>query len=131
MQLDQMTLMDGYLLIDHDAEVEYMEQDAEKLFFMQRNINWWIGDLITFGEARWGDDIWQAIPEGASESMIRRYSAQSRIIKPLDRVPSASWTMHSISAKVERNLRKALLNHAVQEGMDTEEFREYLKRMVK
>lgn len=131
MQLGPITLMDGYLTISPDAEVEHLEPEVERLFFIQRNINWWIGDVITFGEARWGDDIWQAIPEGASESMIRRFAAHSRIIKPLDRVPSASWTMHSISAKVERNLRKALLNHAVQEGMDTEEFREYLKRIVK
>lgn len=130
MQIGPMTLMDGYLLLGPEADVETLESHAQKLFFMQKNINWWIGDLVNFGEARWGDELWQAIPEGVSETMIGRFVAMSRKVKPLDRVPSASWTMHSISAKVESNLRKALLNHAVSEGMETDEFREYLKRIA-
>ena len=130
MKLGALTLMDGYLLIDADAEVESLEPEVEKLFFMQRNINWWLGDLINFGEARWGDDIWQTIPEGTSESMLGRFVAGCRKIKPTDRVPGASWTMHSICAKVEPTLRKALLNHGAAEGMETEEFREYIKRMI-
>lgn len=130
MQLGSLTLLDGYLILGADAEVESLEADAAKLFFMQRNINWWIGDLINFGEARWGDEIWQVVPEGTSESMIGRFVAHSKRIKPTDRVPGASWTMHSISAKVEPTLRRALLSHAVIEGMETDEFREYLKKMV-
>ena len=130
MQLGSITLMDGYLLLSPDAEIETLEPEAAKLFFMQRNINWWLGDLINFGEARWGDDIWQAIPEDASETMLGRFVAHSKKIKPTDRVPGASWTMHSICAKIEPQLRKAVLNHAANERMDTEEFREYLKKVV-
>lgn len=132
MRLGDLTLMDGSLLIEPSATVESIESGAQKLFFFQKNAPWWIGDLIMFGEARWGDDIWQVVPEGTSEEMIGRYVAHSRKIKPSQRVPAATWTMHSIAAKIkDSSLRKAMLNHAVGESMNSEEFKQYVQEMTK
>lgn len=132
MKLGHLTLMDGMLLIEPEATVESIESSAQKLFFFQKNAPWWIGDLVMFGEARWGDELWQVVPEGTSEEMIGRYVAQSRKMKPSQRVPAATWTMHSIAAKIkDSSLRKAMLNHAVCESMNTDEFRTYVTEMTK
>jgi hypothetical protein len=127
MQLGPLTLADGYLAIAASATIEELEGPAEKLFLMQKNAPWWIGDFMLFGERRFGDDIWQAVPPWASESMIGRYIAHSTKFKPTNRVPAASWTLHSMCTKYDPMLRKAMLNHAVANGLSAEDFREYLK----
>jgi hypothetical protein len=131
MKLGPLLLLDGYLALGPEATVEAIEPEAEKLFLMQANINWWIGDLITFGEARFGDDIWQVVPIGVSPGYIDRAVAHSQKIKASDRVPGVSWTIHSMVMKFEPKVRRALLQKAASEQMDTSQFSEFLKRTVK
>jgi hypothetical protein len=126
-----MTLSDGFLVVDADATINDIEEHVEKLFFMQRNVNWWIGDLITFGEARFGDDIWQAMPMNASHGQMTRSAAQARKYKITERVPGASWTQHGMVASFTPALRKAILRQAVDACMDTTEFSNYIKRLSK
>jgi hypothetical protein len=127
LQIGPLTLHDGYLTISPNATLEELEGPAEQLFLMQKNAPWWIGDFVLFGERRFGDDIYQAVPIWASESMIGRYVAHSTKYKPTSRVSAASWTLHSMCAKYDPLLRKALLGHAVSNGMSADEFREYLR----
>lgn len=133
MKIGPLLLLDGYLSISPEATVESIEPAAEKLFMMQANVNWWIGDLITFGEARFGDDIWQVVPHGVSPGYLDRVVAHSQKIKASDRVQGVgvSWTMHSMVMKFEPKVRRALLQKAAEEQMDTSQFSEFLKRTMK
>jgi len=131
MKLGPLVLSDGYLAIEPSATVSDIEPAACDIFLMQRNINWWVGDLITFGEARFGDEIWQAIPEYASVSHINRTAAQTRKYKPTDRVPAASWTQHTMVASMGTSVRRALLVKAATDRMNTAEFTEFLKNVAK
>lgn len=111
--------------------MESIEPEAQKLFLMQSSVNWWLGDLITFGEARFGDDIWQVVPERVSPGYIDRVVAHSQKIKASDRVPGVSWTHHSMVMKFEPKVRRALLQKAAEERLDTRQFSEFLKRTVR
>jgi hypothetical protein len=120
-------LMEGFLSLGPEATLESVEPAADVLFLMHRNVNWWIGDLVNFGEARWGDDIWQAIPDTVSERFIGRVVAHAKKYRPTERVIGASWTMHSMVAKLHPDDRRRLLRQAVDERMDTVGFTELVK----
>lgn len=123
-------LLPGQLAVMKQAPIEVWEENAKLLFDMQKHVPWWIGDLVVFGEARFGDDFWQVPPESASEKMIQRFAGVSRAFKIDERVPGLSWTHHVTAMRIKsQKLRSALLRHAESEGMDGNAFGEWLRSM--
>ncbi len=103
------------------------EYGAAQLVDMQKYVPWWLGDMVVFGEARWGDDFWQSIPLDASLSLLERCASVSRKYKPADRVSSLSWTHHVVALRVKDEVaRRSVLRHAERGCLSGEEFREFL-----
>lgn len=132
MKVGPLTLADAMLLIDPDCSVEDLEWPVQNVFWMLRNANWWAGDALVFGEARFGDDIWQCVPEWMSEKQCERLMRQSSKVKPSSRVAEVSWTHHSYVQKVSSPiLQRSLLSKAATEKMDSEQFRLFVDRNCK
>lgn len=114
---------DAALLID-PCGIEEMEKVVGLAFWMQRNSQWWAGDAVAFGEARFGDDIWQCVPNTLSERHLQRLLGQSKKIPPSERNPEVSWTHHSFVQKIKDPiLRRSLLKQAEENGLSSDSFR--------
>lgn len=121
----------GGLSIEGVPPIEDWETLGAQLFHMQRNVPWWIGDMLAFGEARFGDDIMQCLPEDVSLEMVERFASVSRKFPIGDRNPSLSWTHHVIALRANEKLRAALLRVAERERMDTKEFTAYVNQSMR
>ena len=122
----------GALMIRHGATLEDWERHAPELFEMQRYVPWWIGDMVVYGEAQYGDDFWQAVPLGVSESMISRFAGMARKYPPGERVPGVSWSHHAAALRIEdKMLRRSLLRKAEEENMTNSEFQAYVREFVR
>ena len=131
MKFGPFVCLPGSLAVVGIDGVDSWELHAQELFNMQKNVPWWLGDLVVFGEARFGDDFWQTVPEDIDLSMLQRFAKVASLMPPADRIPELSWTHHSIALKIkDTNLRNAALQMALKKCMDTKEFGKYIERYV-
>lgn len=119
-------LIDAALLMQGIPEEEHWETIASELVRMQRHINWWLGDLVVYGEAQIGDDIYQAFPIDVSESLLSRCAAVSRAYPIDERNPQISWTHHYLAMRLPPKVRAMALGKAELGQMDTGAFKDYL-----
>lgn len=123
MKVGPFLLLAGGLSAEH-ATIENWENAAAQIVAMQRNVNWWLGDLVVYGEAKWGDDFWQCVPLDTSISLLERCAGVCRKYPHEERFPSLSWTHHVHALRVKDKVaRRSVLRHAEREGLDGEEFR--------
>jgi len=94
-------------------DIEDWESMLKVLLWMARNHPWWIGDLITFGEARFGEDFYAAIdPDPATVDMISRHAGVARAIRPSERRKGLSWSHHRNVVSLNPAARKDILEYA-------------------
>jgi hypothetical protein len=111
----------------HPAPIEEWEKAAEQLVYMQKSIPWWVGDMVVFGEATWGDDFWSIVPMDASLSMLERHAGVARKYPPNQRNAALSYTHHVIALSIKDPIvRRSVLRHAEREGMDCDTFRAFI-----
>jgi hypothetical protein len=125
-------LLQGCLVVDGICHPEAWEEAAERMFELQRYIPWYIGDMINFGEAQWGDDVYQALPIDISEEMATRLSGVAKKYPPNERFASLSWTHHNLALREKDPvLRRGLLKRAVEDSMTTKEFGKYVTEFTR
>ncbi len=122
LNLGPFTLLPSYMVMQSVPELEDFESPLEALAFLQRNIFWWIGDLLLEGEKKYGDYIWQHAPPGVSQDMLDRCVAVSKAYKRSERNPNLSWTHHMVVANKRNRLK--LLEEAEQQGWTSGELRQ-------
>lgn len=116
-------LLPSELAIIEFATIEEWERHAQTVFGMQRWSPWWVGDMVKFGEARFGEEFSQVVPLDYSVASLERFANVARKIPPEDRSKSLSFQHHIISLQVkEPAVRRALLRRAETEMLNTEEF---------
>lgn len=126
MKLGPFILLKAALSIE-PSSLEDWEAGASQLVALQKYIPWYLGDMVVFGEAQWGDDFWQAVPLDTSISMLERFAGVARKYPQAERNKTLSWTHHVTALKIKDPIaRRSVLRHAEREGMSNEEFREYL-----
>lgn len=78
---------------------------------------------MRYGSAKFGDDVWQIVPEDASEKLVNRFWSVEEKIPEMDRQEVLSWTHHVMALRVKHpQVRNALLRRAAEDRLDTEEF---------
>lgn len=110
--------------------IQDFEQPLAYLLFFQKNIFWWIGDLLVSGEAKYGDDLFQYIPldESISQEMLDRCRAIAIAYPRTERNLNLSWTHHMVAANLDQNIRSAVLRKAETEGWNSGELRTYISK---
>lgn len=130
MKFGPFILLPAQLAIEVGPDLLQWEKHAAELVSLQRYIPWWLGDLVNYGEAQWGDDFWQALPLNTSESMMTRYASVARQYKPHERFTDLSFTHHTTALRAKNLvIRRSLLRAASQNQMNNESFRIYVKDM--
>jgi hypothetical protein len=120
-------LRDLHFSISANATPEDLAAFGNQFAAWQKGINWWLGDLARYAEARWPETWHQVFPEWASPGLIDRCKAVARAYAPEERNPLANWTVHMIHANNPD--RVALVAASVEAGRNTEEERLCNSRM--
>lgn len=132
----------GTALVLDDASVTYddFRQIASDLADFRLAVGklgdmtqFWVGDLIVEGENLYGEDVYGLLkeldlPDGAQQD----WSRVARNVTPGERRPELRWTHHrSVAGVKDPAERSRLLAHAVDEGLSSYEFKEYLRDLDK
>jgi hypothetical protein len=98
---------------------------------MQMHASFWIGDMMRFAEAKFGDDAYQLVPECVSENAMDRVIGVSKKVPERDRQETLSFTHHLMALRIKNEtLRRALLLRAATERLDTEQFGRVIKEAL-
>ena len=130
MQNPEFYLISSALILRSPKEEDW-EELSSYLCKVQRSIYWWIGDYFRFGEARFGDDIYQYIDETMSPQLIERCAKVASEFPHSERFDTLSWTHHYIVMPLSKPLRKAVLTMAETDRWDTAKTREYVNKLRK
>ncbi len=129
MKIGPFTLTPKGLVMDRKPSPDDWENLGKVLGHIQRNINWWVGDMIVFGEAQQGDDIYQAVSETVSLDYIDRCSYMSRMFPPGTRQP-LSFTHHQAVASLKDPIRETLLKTAKENNWTAAELKQVAKEYL-
>lgn len=119
MKIGPFTLSKTKLQLNTPPDIEDWEKHAETIFTMLRAAPWWVGDMVLYGEANFGDDFYQCVPEGTSTAQIERITRVARAYPPAERFAELSYTHHQIAMRLSPQLRRSILSQAAQHKWDT------------
>ncbi|MAT51541.1 MAG: hypothetical protein CMK32_10200 [Porticoccaceae bacterium] len=109
-------------------EGEDWENALNFLLWIARNHPWWIGDLVTYGEARFGEAFYNNIvPDPTTADMIGRHAAIARAFKASERWPELSWTHHREVVRLKPIARKEVLQYALDKGIASGKMRDAVR----
>ena len=128
MKLGPFILKSTQLEIDGVPEGDDWENTLNALIWLARNHPWWIGDLITYGEARFGEAFYNAIvPDPTTAEMIGRHAAVARAVRASERFSDLSWTHHREVVRLSPMARKEVLEYARDKGIASGKMREAVR----
>lgn len=100
----------------------------ERLQRMSRCCNWWLGDALIYGEARFGEKYAQAIDlTGLEYQTIANIASVSRLVAPEHRRESLSWSHHQAVANLPAGEQDKWLQEAEAEGYTRNRLRSRLQ----
>ena len=122
------------LRISDSTSISDWKQAGHLLCRAQGSIQWWIGDWINHGEAKWGDKYKEAISifgkEAAREYGYELHQLQilaSAARKCSIRTEHLSWTHHYIVAPMSPEDQERWLNEAVKNKWSVKELKAAIK----
>jgi hypothetical protein len=127
-QLGPFSFLPSLVVLTSPPEMEDFEAPLEAIVFLQKNVFWWIGDLILEAEKKYGDDVWQLVPNNVSQDMLDRCRAIALAYPRTERHLNLSWTHHMVVANLPPEQRKGLLLQAESQGWTSGELRERSSR---
>lgn len=87
-------------------------------------VNWWIGDWLNVGEAKWGDTYTQAVnATDASIESLKKYKSVSERVPKEIRTSKLSWTHHFYVAYLPTEERGPLLAMAEELELSSRELK--------
>lgn len=109
---------------DRELTFEEWEQAGQMLQSIGRAWQWWVGDWLNYGEARYGEKYAQAIDlTGLGYDAVANAAWVAAAVEPSTRVETLSWTHHRLVAQLDPLAQREWLTRARDEGMSTRELR--------
>ncbi len=122
---------EGRLILRDGLPFERFQEIIASLEYMQRNLNWLIGDAALYGERTYGEESYQAFSGfermGFGLERIKQCAWVAEKFSPVTRVISLSWSVHRIAAALPEPERAELLERAEREKMTVLEVREAIR----
>lgn len=115
-------------VLDPSLTMERYEELLRAAGRLKSASSFWIGDLILFGEARYGERYAQAINvTGLREGTLANYASVARQVAPSRRREALSFAHHEAVAKLEPADQDAWLGRAEDEGWTRDDLREAIR----
>lgn len=91
-------------------------------------LRWYIGDLINWGEGRYGDKVYQAADAtGLAEGTLQNYASVCGRVAPERRREGLSFAIHQTVAYLEPAEQERWLERAEEGGWNVKQLRELLR----
>lgn len=111
-------------LDDPDMPFELYEGLASAVGSVKRSSSFWLGDLLAFGEAAYGERFAQAqAATGLSEETLLDHLFVAKAVDPKVRKLGVPWGAHKLVARMKPEEQKAWLNEAAKKGLTVDELR--------
>ena len=105
------------LILPEDTSFEDWTAIGQRLQWINKGIHWWLGDLLKFGERKWGEKYAQAIEETPfTKQTLMNDVWVASAIKPSARREKLSFGHHSVVAALPPDERDEWLDAAEREG---------------
>lgn len=91
--------------------------------WVQRASPWWIGDMLNWGDAHFGEEFSQVCEGHVSADMLQRYESVARRVPPENRLASLSWSAHAAVARLPHDRQRVMLSKAEKYGWSSEVLR--------
>jgi hypothetical protein len=88
---------------------------------------WWLGDLLNFGEDRYGEEAAQVLSNRLSERQVSEYRWVAKNVHFSVRTDELSFTHHRIVAALDRESQRRFLTYAAEYDLTVRELREALR----
>lgn len=112
------------LEVKGDMDYDRWEDLVTKLMVTEKSVAWWIGDLLNYGESRYGEKYNQAIEmTGRSVSTLRNWLWVAKQFPPETRRDTLSWSIHRELAPLDPEERKKWLDAVEEEQWSRGELR--------
>jgi hypothetical protein len=109
---------------DRELTFEEWEQAGKTLQQIGRAWQWWVGDWINYGEARYGEKYAQAIDlTGLGYEAVANAAWVAGAVEPSTRVETLSWTHHRHVAHLDPLAQREWLGRAAEQSLSTRELR--------
>lgn len=120
------------LALPDGMPVEEWEQTGDNLKAITRNVQWQWGDLLNFGESRYGEKYRLAVERwGLNLNTAQQYARVARAFPPCNRL-QVSWTHHHAAAGVDDDAdRQGLLIAAMNDGWSVSRLKDEIKNRAK
>ncbi len=115
--------------VRNHPDLEDWQGPLQFALWCQRASPWWIGDLLNAGDAAFGEAFSQACQGFVSADQLQRYESIARRVRPENRSPHLSWSVHSMVARLSDKGQLRLLKLAEQNGWTSEDVRKQAQIM--
>ncbi len=114
-----------------DMSFDAWQESLNGLWVAQAALPWLLGDCLNAGQAAFGEDYPQALPESSrAKESLRVYKWVAEKIPAVTRVTELSWSHHRAVAKLEPPEQARWLERAQTEGMSLKALKQALKPVV-
>lgn len=103
----------GVKAVGADPSFDDWLKSIKEITMVTASHQWWIGDLMNFGEAKFADQCIQAINDlGLDFDTLKNYKWVSKAIAPPQRRDDVSWQHHVSVAKLDPDKQEQWLKRA-------------------
>jgi len=96
----------------------------------QRASPWWIGDLLNWGDAHFGEAFSQVCEGSVSGDQLQRYESVARRVPPKNRCPDLSWSAHAAVARLSDEDQRVMLRRAAKHGWTSDQLRKQVRQFL-
>lgn len=112
------------VLDDPNMAFDLYEGLASAVGSVKRSSSWWLGDLLAFGEAAYGERFAQAQQAtGLSEETLLDHLFVAKAVDRKIRKAGVAWGAHKLVARMKPEEQRAWLNEAARKGLTVDELR--------
>lgn len=116
------------LLIPEGMTFEQWEEIGNSLAGIEQARQWWVGDWVNYGEARYGEKYTQALDAtGLAYQTLMNAASVARKVEISRRRENLSWSHHEAVAKLDPAEQDRWLDRAASERLTRAEVRAALK----
>lgn len=117
-------------LIEKDLKFDEWLAVTRGMIRVHGYVNWWVGDLLVWGEGKFGDEYAQAIEplEIVSAETAKQCQWISERVPIIRRDPEIAWTIYRMIAKLNEKEQVIWLKHVKDENLSTRQLKERFEK---
>ena len=128
MQIGPFSLEECRATVNGTPSLDEFTRTFEFVLYAQRYVNFWIGDIAKYGEARFGEKFYQAIGVEASPDLVARCVAVATKVPAQVRRPNLTWSHCREVTNLPPMVIPKVLEEMERRGIGSGQAREFVRK---